>query len=299
MEVINYFDSDRKEHWRSGIERSDWSAGPFLCDLLSRGTFFETVGEGSKVLLLTEGDELISYCTYAKYDDIQPTELTPWVGFVYTFPAHRGHRYMGLLFEEVDRLAKADGVSRVYLSTNHTGLYEKYGWEFFAMMDDIHGDPSRIYVKNIESCVIRKAERADEERINELFREMLCTIHHTEQEEGYEKGYLDKYWRNGEDKIYLAEEDDQTIAFLSVEVYRIPREYIYLDDLSVTKAYRNKGIGTALIKTAEAYAEETGIPTILFHVEKTNTDAFRLYQRLGYQICRDECRRYLMGKNHE
>lgn len=299
MEVINYFDSDRQEHWRSEIEKSDWSAGPFLCDLLSRETFFETVGEGSKVLLLTQGDELISYCTYAKYDDIQPTELTPWVGFVYTFSEHRGHRYMGLLFEEVKRLAKEDGVSRVYLSTNHTGLYEKYGWEFFAMMDDIHGDPSRIYVKKTENYVIRKAEQADEDRINELFREMLCTIHKTEKEEGYEKGYLDKHWKNGEDRIYLAEEDDQTIAFLSVEVYRIPQEYVYLDDLSVTKAYRNKGIGTALIKRAEAYADEIGIQAILFHVEKANTDAFRLYQRLGYQICRDECKRYLMGKDHE
>lgn len=296
MQVINYFDSDRQEHWRSEIERSDWSAGPFLCNLLSRGTFFETVGEGSKVLLLTEGDELISYCTYAKYDDIQPTELTPWVGFVYTFPEHRGHRFMGFLFEEVERLAKADGVSRVYLSTNHTGLYEKYGWEFFAMMDDIHGEPSRVYVKKIADYTIRLAGKADESRIRELFKEMLRAIHHTDDVEGYEKGYLEKYWKNGEDRIYLAEDDNRTVAFLSIEVYRSPQEYIYLDDLSVTEKYRNQGIGTTLIKMTEAYADEIGIPTILFHVEKANTDAFRLYQRLGYQICRDECKRYLMGK---
>ncbi len=32
------------------------------------------------MLLLTDGDELVSYCTYAKKDDIQPTDLTPWMG---------------------------------------------------------------------------------------------------------------------------------------------------------------------------------------------------------------------------
>ena len=30
--------------------------------------------------------EQISFCTYAEKDDIQPTALTPWIGFVYTFP---------------------------------------------------------------------------------------------------------------------------------------------------------------------------------------------------------------------
>ena len=102
------------------------------------------------MLFRSEGDELISYCTFAEKDDIQPTDLTPWVGFVYTFPKHRGHRYAGLLFDEVERLAKERQATDVYLSTNHIGLYEKYGWEFFDMMDDMDGEPSRVYVKKIK-----------------------------------------------------------------------------------------------------------------------------------------------------
>lgn len=71
-------------------------------------------------------------------------------------------------------------------------------------------------------------------------------------------------------------------------------EYIYLGDLSVSEEYRNNGIGTKLIKTAERFAEETGIPTILFHVEKSNISAFRLYERLGYSIMDDEGTRFKM-----
>ena len=108
------------------------------------------MGETSKVLMLTEGDELLSFCTYAEKDDIQPTQLTPWVGFVYTFPQYRGHRYLGKLFTEVERLARKEKVREVYISTDHTGLYEKYGCEFYQMMNDMNGEPSRVYRKHIE-----------------------------------------------------------------------------------------------------------------------------------------------------
>lgn len=150
MEVISFYESDRQYHWLEEIKRSDWKPGAFLYELLSQETFFDTVGDSSKVLLLIDGDELISYCTYAQKDDIQPTELTPWMGFVYTFPEHRGHRYVGLLFKEIERLAQEEQVSQVYISTNHSGLYEKYGCEFLTEMNDLDGNPSRVYVKKID-----------------------------------------------------------------------------------------------------------------------------------------------------
>ena len=150
MEVISFYESDRQAHWLEEIKKSNWNAGAFLYELLSNGTFFDTVGNNSKLLLLIDGDELISYCTYAEKDDIQPTELTPWMGFVYTFHQYRGHRFVGLLSEEIERLAKEEGISEVYISTNHIGLYEKYGCEYKTQMNDIEGCPSRVYVKKIE-----------------------------------------------------------------------------------------------------------------------------------------------------
>lgn len=97
--------------------------------------------------MLTEGGDLISFCTFADKDDIQPTELTPWIGWVYTFPHYRGHRYVGKLLSYAETLTKADGINSIYISTNHNGLYEKYGYEFFGMMKDVHGEDSRVYVR--------------------------------------------------------------------------------------------------------------------------------------------------------
>ncbi len=143
---------------------------------------------------------------------------------------------------------------------------------------------------------IRKAVSEDEQRIRELFIEMLQTIYHIEDVQDYEPGYLDKYWTDGEDVIFVSE-DNGVIAYLGVEVHREDEEdFVYLDDLSVTEKYRSQGIGSALIHEAENYAKEKGVENILFHVEKSNTEAFRLYEKLGYKIFRDDGSRYLMKK---
>ena len=150
MQVIEYFNCDRPEHWLHQIKKSEWVAGQYLYDLLSKNKLSDVVGENPKVLMLTNGDELISFCTYSEKDDIQPTVLTPWIGFVYTFPQYRGHRYLGKLFQEIENLAKAEKVHDIFISTNHTGLYEKYGCEFYQMMNDVNGEPSRVYRKHID-----------------------------------------------------------------------------------------------------------------------------------------------------
>lgn len=143
-----------------------------------------------------------------------------------------------------------------------------------------------------------KAEKRDFDRINELFIEMLQTIYNTNQVNGYEEGELDRFFDDGDEWINIAVADGVIIAFLSIEVHhKKEEEYIYLDDLSVTKQYRNNGIGTKLISNAEAYANEINIHNIYFHVEKTNTSAFRLYERLGYEIYEDQGSRYLMFKS--
>ena len=118
---------------------------------------------------------------------------------------------------------------------------------------------------------IRKAIPEDEQRIRELFIEMLQTIYHTEDVEGYESGCLDRYWTNGEERILVAE-DGSVVAYLSIEVHHEPdADFIYLDDLSVTESYRGLGIGSALIHEAEVYAQEMfpiaiRVPPVSVHV---------------------------------
>jgi len=142
----------------------------------------------------------------------------------------------------------------------------------------------------------RKAQRSDFARINELFIEMLMTIYNTDRADGYSEGDMDRFFDGGEDWICKVEDNGSTVAFLSVEVHREEEEYIYLDDLSVTGTYRNKGIGTSLLMRAEDYSKETGIHSIRLHVEKENTSALGLYKKLGYRIKEEQGSRCLMVK---
>ncbi len=145
MEILSYYDAKNPEWWLRKIGESDWRAGQYLCRLLAEGRFFETAGEKAKLLMLADGTSLAAFCVYAERDDIPDTDLTPWVGFVYTFPAYRGQRLAGKLLSRVKETAREDGFDAVYLSTREKGLYEKYGAKRFAVMKDSEGKESDIF----------------------------------------------------------------------------------------------------------------------------------------------------------
>ena len=148
MEILSYYDTVHPERWLEQIGKSDWSAGRYLYQLLSENRFSELTGKSSRLLLLADGDRLAAFCSYGERDDIPDTELTPWMGFAYTFPEYRGRRLMGKLICRVKELARADGKEFVYISTDHTGLYEKYGAVFRMVLPDSRGGNSRIYRLN-------------------------------------------------------------------------------------------------------------------------------------------------------
>ena len=149
LRIIEYFSSDEQSRWLNEIQKSDWSAGQYLYELLRDHRLKELCGESTKVLMLADGEQLVSFCTYAEQDDIREPSLTPWVGFVYTFPAFRGHRYMGQLLDHAEVLARGEGHRCIYISTGETGLYEKYGYSFWKTMKDVNGEDSRVYRKMI------------------------------------------------------------------------------------------------------------------------------------------------------
>ena len=62
--------------------------------------------------------------------------------------------------------------------------------------------------------VYRKAKFSDSKRIAELFEEMLRTIYHTKEVDGYEDGYLNRFFSEGDDLIDVAELGKEVVAFL-------------------------------------------------------------------------------------
>ena len=148
MEFLEFFKTENKEYWLSQISKSDWGAGQYLSYLLKEDKLHGLVGNCS-VLMLVDGDNLVSFCTLAEKDDVQPTDLTPWIGWIYTFSEYRGKRMAGELLAHAEILAKESGATHTYISTNHIGLYEKYGYEFFITAKDVEGEDTRVYRKKL------------------------------------------------------------------------------------------------------------------------------------------------------
>ena len=40
-------------------------------------------------------------------------------------------------------------INEVHISTNHDGLYEKYGYEFYTMEKDVEGEDTKVYIKRL------------------------------------------------------------------------------------------------------------------------------------------------------
>lgn len=152
MEIIEYFTCDNKNHWLNELGKCNWPAGKFLCNLITKNKIYETLGTNTIIPMLVDGQNLVSFCTLAKWDEIQPTKLTPWIGFVYTYPEYRGHHYAGMLLKYAESIAGIMGMEYVYISTDHIGLYEKYGYEFFEIAKTINDEESKIYRKSLKEC---------------------------------------------------------------------------------------------------------------------------------------------------
>lgn len=74
-------------------------------------------------------------------------DLTPNICAVYTEEKCRNLGIAGKLLNMAVEDLRSKGVSPVYLVTDHTGFYEKYGWEFLCMVQgDGEADMTRMYI---------------------------------------------------------------------------------------------------------------------------------------------------------
>lgn len=149
MEIIDYFEAENPQALIGKIGGCDWSAARFLRKLLEEGTFHETLGGWGHLYLLMEGEELVSFLTLTGQDAVRDESLTPWIGFVYTVPARRGHRYAGRLLDHACARAAELGYERIYIGTDHVGLYEKYGYRYLEDRIDCWGSRMRVLYRDL------------------------------------------------------------------------------------------------------------------------------------------------------
>lgn len=144
MQILHYHDLENTAPILTQLRLADWRAALFLAELLEKDTFHATLGGEGELLLLMDGEKLVSFLTLTRQDCIRDESMYPWIGFVYTYPEYRGHRHCQRLIRHAQLLAARQGHRQLYIATDHEGLYEKFGYTYLENRMDCWGEDSRI-----------------------------------------------------------------------------------------------------------------------------------------------------------
>lgn len=97
--------------------------------------------------LCMNGDSVIGGLGVIENDFHNRKDLFPNLCAVYTEKEYRKKGIAGHLLDMAVEDLKSKGISPIYLVTDHTGFYERYGWEFLCLVQG-DGEPemSRMYI---------------------------------------------------------------------------------------------------------------------------------------------------------
>lgn len=183
FKIVDYFEmsqSQQVEVIKQLEARKDlWGALPFVINCLKKegqpqvsktdGGFHDLLGPGRLFLMLDEANKteitvnsqnqfcprLAAFVSLVRNDEVDISVLgrenwTPWVSCVWTYPEYRGRRLSEKLISISEEYAiKEFNAKYTYISTDHIGLYEKYGYHFFAEADTVWGDQTRVLRKKL------------------------------------------------------------------------------------------------------------------------------------------------------
>ena len=97
--------------------------------------------------LCLDGEKIVAGMGVIENDFHDRKDLSPNVCAVYTEEAYRGKGIAGKLLDMVVEDMKSKGITPIYLVTDHTGFYERYGWEFRCMVQgDDEPEMTRMYI---------------------------------------------------------------------------------------------------------------------------------------------------------
>lgn len=294
MRIIRYHESERKEHWLEEIARCEWRAAAFLAELLRGDRFHAVLGSGD-AYLLTGGDRLVSFLTLTERDCIDAPGLAPWIGFVYTAPEYRGARRVGWLIDHACAAARRRGIKQVYICTDHTALYEKYGFTYLENRVSIYGEVSRVYVRQLGEIAIAPLtkERFPQGSLMGFVRHQevqacwrcvdgewrLMPVSFTEEWDVEQLAGKEAGIRNAiaGGHAAIGAFDGSRIVGFALLGCAVGEGRIELDMLHVSAPYRHQGLGRRLFEAACDAARSTGAKSLYIsaHSSRESQAAYR------------------------
>ena len=172
--------------WSALAEYADlcsWEAGPHLARLLrdKQLTGWETVfaavaatpagQDASAEDAGTPARRIVGFCTFLKTDYYPENRYSPWISSIFVDEAVRGLRICGQLIATACDYASAQGFTRVYIPSDMTGFYERYGFRPIDTLINYSGDTDNIFAFDLPPAgevTLRRAAMQDAETLHRM-----------------------------------------------------------------------------------------------------------------------------------
>ena len=122
--------------------------------------------------------------------------------------------------------------------------------------------------------------------------EELFEAVNSKQYPNYDGAEAEDYISSADRIAYLAYEDGRCVG--QVLLAKTWNGYAHVEDISVARAFRGRGIGRALLEKAEAWAMKNQLDALSLECQDNNLLASRFYRQNGFEIGGVNTRLYAM-----
>ena len=124
-----------------------WPPGRRLAERMTAGDY----KEWEQVFAAVRGGKVIGFCVFEENGTVPPdlAVLHPFINQVFVDETFRGQRVSQALVNAAIGRAKELGFERVYLKSEHRGLYEKYGFRKIADFVPVTGRADQLFEYDI------------------------------------------------------------------------------------------------------------------------------------------------------
>ena len=123
-------------------ENCPWTPGKRLARRMLQQDF----KKWEKVFIAVHGDDVIGFCIFEESGNLpKDFNCSPFINLVFVDENFRGQRISKRLIDTALNYAKKLGNQKVYLKSEHIGLYEKYGFQKIADFEPMVGLANQLF----------------------------------------------------------------------------------------------------------------------------------------------------------
>ena len=146
--IVKSINQNEKLWWEltNYANNCDWEAWPILAKKMKENNFLDW----EKIFVAADDEKIAWFCTFTKEDWIPNCDYSPFVWFIFVDENFRWKRVSEKMINTVEGYAKTLNFKKLYIVSDHKGLYEKYWFEKCDEKADEMWRIESIFVRDIK-----------------------------------------------------------------------------------------------------------------------------------------------------